>query len=240
MRISHLYTRTRLDLLLAVVATISVWVMLSASSDPVVSWLRGTPIEAAFRQSPAGNQVAFGLAVGVFTALLTYYLLVRLPEHDRNARIKKHLVRSYIQFKEAVVAILVSSVHGVYDPSEIEKLCNHEMFRAYFKQPYAPRQTIWDAVANCMDDFILRQLVLEVEVLRGEFQYAISAIDIRDPEVYEFVKRLSSALYRAKNWSSDYDGTNQGLGFFWQLLAGWDPIKGYTGRDYVMDMIRQV
>jgi hypothetical protein len=240
MRISHIYTRARLDLLLAAVAVISVWVMLSASSDPVVSWLQKSPIAAAFQQFPTGNQVGFGLAVGVLTALLTYYLLVRLPEHDRNVRIKRHLLTAYAQFKEAVIATLIASVDTFYDPEQVRALCLQQAFRDHFKQPYAPGQTKWDAVANCMDDFILRQLVLEVEVLRSEFQYAISTIDIKDPEVYEFVKRLSSALYRAKNWSSDYDGTKEVLGFFWQLLAGWDPVKGYMPRDYVTDMVYQI
>ena len=240
MQFSRLYTRAKLDLLLAVVAVLCIWAMFSASSDPVVSWLQGSPVAAAFQQFPTGNEVAFNLAAGVIAALFTYYLLVRLPEYERNNRIKKHLLSTYSQFKESVIAIFLGSVDGIYDPDEVESLCQQATFRAHFRQNYAPGQDKWDAVANNMNDFVLRQIVLETEVLLGEFQHAIGAIDIKDPEVFAFMKRLSSALYRAKNWSSDYDGTKEVLGFFWQILAGWSPVKGYSNREYVIDMLRRL
>lgn len=240
MQISRLYTRAKLDLLLAVVAVLCLWAMLSASSDPVISWLQGSPIAAAFQQFPTGNEVAFNLAAGVLAALFTYYLLVRLPEYERNNRVKKHLLSTYSQFKQTVIGIFVGSVDGFYDPEEVERLCQQASFRAHFKQNYAPGQDKWDAVANNMNDFVLRQLVLEAEVLLGEFQHAIGAIDIKDPEVFAFIKRLATALYRAKNWSSDYDGTKEVLGFFWQILAGWSPVSGYSDQEYVVDMLRRL
>ncbi|WP_133125655.1 hypothetical protein [Xanthomonas prunicola] len=214
--------------------------MFATSSDPIVSWLQGSSIEVVFDQFSTGNQIAFDLSVGVVAALFTYCLLVRLPEYERKRRIKNHLLASYASFKESTICIFLGSVDHVYAPQEAEELCKQSSFRAHFKAGYAPGQDKWDAVANSMNDFMLRQLVLETEVLLSEFQYAIGAVDIRDPEVYAFMKRLSSTLYRAKNWSSDYDGTKQVLGFFWQLLAGWSPVTGYSDHEYVVGMIHRL
>lgn len=240
MHLPRIYLKAKLDLLLAVLAAVCIWVMLASSSDPLMPWFRGSPLARAFNQFSTGNQIAFGFSGSVVAALFTYYLLVRLPEYERKGRIKRHLLTSYSSFKEAVVQIFLGTVDGSYDSAKAEHLTEQSAFRSHFKMPYAPGQDRWDAIANKMDDFVLRQLVLEVEVLLGEFQYAIAAIDIRDPEVHVFMKRMSSALYRAKNWSSDYDGIKQVLGFFWQLLAGWDTVTGYRDDEYVVGMISRI
>jgi hypothetical protein len=230
----------KLDLLILVLGVICAWVMLSSSSDPIVSWLRGTALEAAFVQFPTGNQIAFDLSVGVISALITYYLLVRLPEHERKRRIKKHLLFSYQAFKESAIQTFLGCANDSYSLDDVALLSSQSAFRRHFKESVAQGQEKWDVVANNIEDFHIRQLVIEAEVLLGEFQHAISAVDVPDPEVFKFMKHLSSVLYRAKNWSSDYDGVKQVLRFFWQLLAGWDPVKGYQDEEYVVAMLRRI
>jgi hypothetical protein len=240
MPLSRLYTKAKLDLFLAVLAIVCLWLMLSASSDPVLHWLKGTPIDAAFEQFNTGNQVAFDLSVGVLSAIGMFYLLVRLPEYERKSRIKRHLKFSYQSFKRSVIQIFVGAIQGSYDTETVDRLMNQREFRDFFKEPYVPGQDKWHGVANKMSDFMLRQLVLEAEVLLNEFQHALSVVDIRDPEVYSFMKRLSEALYRAKNWSADYDGTKEVLGFFWSILSGWSFVNGYAEREYITDMIAKL
>ncbi len=59
-------------------------------------------------------------------------------------------------------------------------------FHDFFKEQYIPGQDKWDGVANKMNDYLLRQIVLETEVLFNEFQHALGVLDIKDPEVFFF------------------------------------------------------
>jgi len=240
MLLSRFYTKAKLDLLLGVLSIICIWLMLSASSDPILPWLKGTPVAAAFEQFSTGNQVTIDLSVGVLSAIGMFYLLVRLPEYERKNRIKGHLKFSYQSFKRSVIQIFVGAIQGSYDTETVDRLMEQREFRDFFKQPYVSGQNKWHGVANKMSDFMLRQLVLEAEVLLNEFQHTLSVVDIRDPEVYAFMKRLSVALYRAKNWSVDYDGTKEVLGFFWEILSGWNFIDGYADSEYIPAMIAKL
>jgi hypothetical protein len=240
MAISRFYTKAKLDVLLTVLALTCLWVMLATSSDPMLSLLEDTPVAAAFQQFGTGNQIAFDLSVGILSAVGMFYLLVRLPEYEKKNRIKRHLQFSYQSFKRAVIQIFVGSVQGSYDSKTVECLMDQGSFRDFFKEPYVPGQNKWDGVANKMNEFLLRQIVLEAEVLLNEFQHALGVLDIRDPEVFSFMKRLSVALYRAKNWSADYDGTKEVLGFFWGIFAGWSWVDGYAEREYIPDMISKL
>ena len=240
MHLSQLYSKTKLDLLLAILALILLWVMLASSSDPLLPTLEGTPLAAAFEQFRTGNQIAFDLSVGALSAIGMFYLLVRLPEYERKNRIKRHLQASYKSFKQSIIQIFVGAVQGSYNSEIIERLMDQKQFREFFKEPHVPGQNKWHGVANKMDAFMLRQIVLEAEVLHGEFQHALSIIDLKDQEVFAFMKHFSSALYRAKNWSSDYDGTKEVLGFFWSLFAGWSFVDGYSDREFLPYMISKL
>jgi hypothetical protein len=237
---SRFYTKAKLHLLLAVLALAALWLMAAASSDPLPKFLEDTWVAPALEQFSTGNQIAFDLSVGVLSAIGMFYLLVRLPEYERKSRVKRHLSASYVSFKRAVIQILVGAIQGHYDSDTVERLMEQRAFRDFFKEPFVPGQDRWAGVANKMDEHILRQIILETEVLLNEFQHALSVLDVRDPEVYNFLKRVSEALYRAKNWSSDYDGTKQVLGFFWHVLAGWSFVSGYSEREYIADMIEEL
>lgn len=240
MRLSRLYTKTKLDILLVGLALICLWLMLATSSDPILPLIKDTPIAAAFQQFDTGNQVAFDLSVGVLSAIGMFFLLVRLPEYERKNRIKRHLQFSYRSFKRSVIQIFVGSVCGSYNSETVERLMDQKSFCNFFKEPYTRGQDKWDCVANKMDDFLLRQIVLETELLLNEFQHALGMLDIKDPEVFSFMKRLSVALYRTKNWSADYDGTKEVLGFFWSIFTGWSGVDGYAEREYIPHMISKM
>jgi hypothetical protein len=138
MSLSRFYTKTKIDVLLAVLTMISLWLMLSASSDPVFPWLQGTMVVAAFEQFNTGNQIAFDLSVGVLSAIGMFYLLVRLPEYERKSRIKRHLQFSYQSFKRSVIQIFVGAIQGSYNMETVDRLMEQRQFRDFFKEPYAP------------------------------------------------------------------------------------------------------
>jgi hypothetical protein len=118
---------------------------------------------------------------------------------------------------------------------------DQKQFREFFNESYAPGQTKWHGVADKMNDFMIRQIVLEAEVLHGEFQYALSIFDIKDQEVFAFMKRFSTTLYRAKNWSSDYDdGIKEVFRFFWSLFTGWSLVDGYSDQEFLPELISKL
>lgn len=237
LKLARIYTRTRVDLVLAGLALIAIWLMFTASEDPLVPWLRGTRLGHALLQFETGNQVVFDLAIGVLSAIAMFYLLVRLPEYERKQRLKRHLRQAYLAFKRSSIQIFVGALEGSWSPDIVDQLMRQEAFKAYFKKPFVAGQTGWDGVANRMDDFLVKQLMLEAEVLHGEFQHVMGVIDIRDPEAFAFFKRISETLFRAKHWSAGGDSSDSVLGFFWEVLAGWNWVKGYTERDYVLELI---
>lgn len=240
MPLLHSYTRNKPDFLLAMLALTFLWLALASCSDPLLPVLRETIIRTAFQQFSTGNQITFDLSVGVLSAIAMFYLLVRLPEYEKKIRIKRYLLLSYNSFKQSVIRIFVGSIQSSYDTEIIDRLMDQKTFREFFKEPYVPGQEKWHGVANKLDGFMLRQIVLEVEVLYGELQYALSIIDIKDTEIFSFMKRFSETLYRAKNWTSDYDDTKEVLGFFWQVLAGWSWAEGYTDKELIPYMISRL
>lgn len=240
MRVSLLYTKLRLDILLAALAIVCVGLMFVTSDDPIMPFLQDKKIAFVFKQFDTGNQILFDLSVGVLSAILMFYLLVRLPEYERKQRIKRQLNISYASFKRSMIQIFVGLINGSYNAEVVESLMVQRNFRDYFKEQYCPGQERWHGVANEMNDFVLRQIVLEVDVLHSEFQHALSALDIKDPEVFTFMKLISVTLYRAKNWSSDYEGTKEMLQFFWGILAGWSHSVGYVEDEYIPRMIAKL
>ncbi|WP_110656802.1 hypothetical protein [Salinicola halimionae] len=240
MHLSRFYTKAKLDLLLCMLAVICLWLMLTASSDPVLPWLKGTSVAGAFEQFSTGNQIVFDLSVGVLSAIGMFYLLVRLPEYERKIRIKRQLNFSYQSFKGSVIQIFVGAIQSSYNTETVNRLMNQREFRDFFKDPYILGQNKWQGVENKMSGFMLRQLALETEVLLNEFQHVLSVIDIRDPDVYSFMKRLSETLYRAKTWPTDYDSTKEIFAFFWTILSGWSFEEGYAESEYILDMIAKL
>lgn len=215
-------------------------VMLIASSDPLIPSLNETAFASVLDLFGTRKQIVFDLSVGALSAIGMFYLLVRLPEKERKDRVKLHLLSSYKSFKRSNIEIFLTALKTSFDSELIETLMEQKDFREYFKESHVPGQKRWDGVANQMDDFMLRQIVLEAEVFYGEFQYALSIIDISDDVVFSFMKRFSTALYRAKNWSSDYDGTKQVLRFFWEVFAGWSPAEGYSEHELLPHMISKL
>lgn len=221
-------------------ALVSAGIMLIASTDPIVPSLSGTELASVLDLFGPRKQIAFDLSVGVLSAIGMFFLLVRLPEWERKNRIKRHLQSSYESFKRANIAIFLGAIQEPLSRELAEQLMEQNRFQDFFQKPYAPGQNKWHGVANNMNDFMLRQIVLEAEVLHSELQYALSIIDVSDHEFFTFMKNFSTTLYRAKNWSSDYEGTKEVLSFFWSIFTGWSFAEGYSDHEFFPRMISKL
>lgn len=228
------------DLGLLMLSVVCMILMLMSSSDPVPDVLRGTELHALLRQFPTGKQITFDMSVGVLASVFMYYLVVRVPECSRRRRIRESLKLTYSACKEACTSVYLGCFMRSYPGTLPRELCEMNRFREFFKEEHTHGQTKWDAVANGLTEDRLKELVVELEILMNEIHFTLSAVDVQDPEAFRFLKTLSRALYRSKNWSTDYDSTKSLLGFLWSLHTGWSWIEGYRPTDPVANIIAAI
>ena len=91
-----------------------------------------------------------------------------------------------------------------------------------------------------MNEYHLKDLLVELEIFTNEVAYVLNNVEINDPDVFSFFKRLSQTVYRFKNSTLEYDEVKQLSGFLWDLFAGWSFIDGYREDDIVKVMIEKI
>lgn len=234
------FRRYALDLFLVVLSLICIALVIKTSGDPLWSLLSGAGIASSLNRFATGNDIIFNLCVGIFSSVLMFFLVVRLPEFWKRRRLRRNLERSYNSFKEQSIQLFLGCIQTSYGLDQREELKDQNRFRVFFKEPYKAGQDKWDGVANALDEQKIKMLVVELEILMNEFQYTLSNIDIADDEAFAFFKRISQVIFRSKNWTADYDDVKSILGMMWSLHTGWSPIDGYTGKDIVADMIAAI
>ena len=231
----------RFDALLLLMCLISVYLMTVASSDPLASWIEATPLAPAFHQFQTGNEIIFNLAAGVISAVVMFYLLVRVPAYEQKVRIRAHLLETYLQYKEEVIYIFLGILHGSIDTDLAKSLMSAPEFKDYFKAPSeVPGQDRTHYIMNNIEEHHLEKIKLESEILHSELQYAATRIDIEDSDLHSFTRRITKSLIRTKNWDLSYDGVEEVLGFYWQLFAGWSFVTGYQNSDPLEDRISRL
>ena len=216
---------------------VSAVLMLKSSSDPLPLLMDAGGLFSPFLH---GKEIIFNLSVGIIVSLLIYVLVVLIPEQSKRKRVRRNLVLQYDSFKEECLSIFFSALQKSYDLELLHRLKDQTFFREYFKEKVLPDQERWHAVLNGLDDNLVKRLVVELEILMTEVHYALTVIDVDDPDVFSFLKRLTQILYRYRNWSSEYDDVKQLSGFMWSIYTGWSVIDGYTNKDIIAEMIEAI
>jgi hypothetical protein len=186
------------------------------------------------------NKLLYDFSAGSVITVMFYWLLVRLPEHQKRQRIKKSFKAHYLIFKLACIENLLAVADGSFDSSLPKTLLPIEKFRSYFKQDVGSGKTRWDEVANKMTPYYLDATISRMEYLRQEISFLMHNADISESEAFELLKGLSEAMLLQKNTTTDYDTMKSFLRFFWKLFAGWDWVEGYRERDIVEEMIESI
>jgi hypothetical protein len=239
-RIAHSFRKHQFDGFLITLTLACVIVMLISSSDPLPPFVKGTATHDLFNQFQTGNQITFDLSVGILAGIFLYYLVVRVPEQSKRKRLRANLEETYKSFQEDSISLYLGCFMISY-PAELPKtLSNQADFRNFFQQPHVPGQDRWHAVANGLDDYRLKTIVVELEILMQEIHFTLSAIDVQDPRVFQFLKELSKIIYRSKNWTTEYDDVKSMMRFLWSLHTGWSWAKGYAESDPVAEMIAAI
>lgn len=216
--------------------------MLKTTSDPIVEAFKGTWVADLLRPFPTGNQIGFDLSVGLLVSVFFYLLVVALPARAKRSRIKRHLSRQYDYFRrDCLLQLLWASGDGVAY-SEVGRLLDRDAFKAHFKAVAGGGMDRWNVVENALQSeaWRLAKLVEQLEVFRAELEFALSVVEVDDPEALEVGRRLYQVLQHGTKWQAEYDDIKQVSGFFWSVFTGWDIAAGYTNRDHIEDFIRRL
>jgi hypothetical protein len=211
--------------------------MLKASTDPSPTWAKDSWLQLVLSPFPTGNQIAFDVSVGVLVSLFVYVLVVRIPERKKRQRLKANLRRQYSNLKEECITNFLFACNGWASLDLVDQLKDQEAFKRYFKEKVTPDQERWHAVLNGMNDEMVAAIVQELSIFRREVEFTLTAIDVDDQEVFDFLRRLTRVLHRTGDWSSGYDEIKPMSQFMWSMHTGWDWAHGYTGKDVIADMI---
>ena len=197
-------------------------------------------VAALFLAHEAWSKIFYDLAVGALITLLFYLLVVRLPDYYRRQRLKKSLERHYKAFRKDCIQIMLLVADGTYSAGVPETLMDQDKFRDYFKEKVAPDRDRWDEFQNKLDERYLGELLTRMEIFRDELGFVLNNTDIPKDEPFEFLKRLSAAIYSMKDVTLGYDESKPLAAFLWSVFAGWDWITGYRKEDIVKKMINAI
>ena len=147
----------------------------------------------------------------------------------------------YRQFKRDCISTIVGVVDGTHSTTTVEGLLDQKNFREYFQQQVSDSQNKWHVFLNELREHNLSDLLVAMEIFRGEVLFVLNNTDVADEETLAFLKRLSAAIFSLQQQTTlDYDPTKRLGGFLWEILAGWNFVKGYEEKDIVEQMIRSI
>ena len=230
-----------LNWLLLGIAVVSFAAILLGHENPFIRTALCTRVPClTLANSHAWEKIAYDLGVGSIVSLFFYWLVVRLPENAKRRRIRKSFAEHFREFKEDSIATMLMVADGTFEWGFHRELVDQEKFRDYFKQQVTPTEDRWDSFHNQMTDYSLDELLTHLEILRAEILFVMSAIEIDDEKVLEFLKRLSATIVRMRKTTNDYDSMKSFGNFMWEIFAGWSMVDGYRKRDFFDDMIQAI
>jgi hypothetical protein len=229
------------DLGLCILSGVNLAAMLLAGEDPRLRealWAVAPVFHFTSAYPDAWNKVIYDLSLGSIVSLFFYWLIVRLPEHRKRARIKRSFKTQYAAFKQDCIEIFLMLADGSYESSVPETLLDQKSFRDYFKTPTGDGQDRWDRVANSLEGYYLQLLLNRMEAFREEIVFVLNNVDIEADAAFEFAKNFSKAITSASILTPGYDNKAL-LQFLWTVFTGWSFVDGYPKTDVVEDMIRE-
>ncbi|MCA9474169.1 MAG: hypothetical protein KC594_19055 [Nitrospira sp.] len=219
---------------------VSIFFALKSSPEPIPISPKYSFIEILLRPLSAGNSIVFGLSMGFLVSSIFYWLVVFLPEKKRRRIIGANLQSQYREFRVDCIAMFLSAMRESWPAELPQQLTGQKAFKDYFKAPYNESQSRWDRVLSGLDDYHLKSILTELEILREAVLYALNNIEVGDDDVFTFFHRLSRQVHKFRNTNQDYDDVKSLSHFLWELFAGWSFIDGYRDEDIVEVMIDKV
>lgn len=151
----------------------SIFLALKTSSEPVPIVFTNTWIETLFQKLPVGNTIVFDLSVGFLVSVIFYLLVVWFPDRRKKRLIKKNIEEQYRFFKEDTISILLFACQPSIQPGLPKKLSEQSEFRKFFNEAVNDTQKKWDVVLSRLSASLLKELLVELEILRDEVSFVI-------------------------------------------------------------------
>jgi hypothetical protein len=141
-----------------------------------------------------------------------------------------------------MICIFLSASEKVYDSDLPSKLTDQSEFRKFFLEPLdnEPRNIKWYSVLNGLKEHHLKDILVVLEIFMNEVAYVLNNVNINDPKVFAFFKRLSQAVYQLKNSNLGYDEIKPLDHFIWEILGGCSIVDGRRDYDVVKIMINKI
>jgi hypothetical protein len=231
------------NILLWILSIASAFLALKTSPEPMLSVFKNTWIDCFFKPFATGNSIIFNVTIGFLVSVIFYLLVVWYPEKRKMIIIKHNLKETYHSFKSDTIYILMNACNnggGGYDPILIDKLVDQNEFRKYFNEKITEDQNRWDAVFNGLDEYFIKKLLVELEILLHEVTFVLNNVYINDKNVFFFFKQLSQSVYKMKDSTVEYDDIKNMTSFLWQIFAGWSLIDGYREEEIIKLMIDKI
>ena len=184
------------------------------------------------------GSVVHSLSIGFVVSSIFYFLVVFLPEYKRRNIVHEALKSQYTQFKLSCIdTFLVLSDSQEYENRE--ELLNLTEFQRYFKNDNKRGENRWDAIVNSLqsNEFYLKEIIYHLRMLNEEIRYTRNVVNLNDPEVFDFLNRLSQSIVRMESTKREYDDIKSFCRFLWSIFTGWDWVEGYRESDLIKEML---
>jgi hypothetical protein len=228
-----------LDIVLIAIAILSVAALFLAHEEPFARDALCAKISfcPTIANAKAWNKIFYDLAAGALVSLIFYVLIVRVPDYQKRRRFKRSFSHQYKNFREDCIGLMLSIADGTYEWGKQRELLDQKKFKEYFDEWVTRDQTRWHRFLNNLDEYNLRQIAKCMEIFRGEIQFILNNVEIHSEKPFEFLKRLSAAIFSMQDKTLEYDDTKSFGNFLWQVFAGFDFITGYRDLDIIQEMI---
>jgi len=97
----------KLKFTLWIISAICAFLIFKTSPDETMSIFKNTSIESWFQPFSNGNTIIFSISMGFIVSMIFYLFVAWLPEKRKRDIIRKHLNKTYNDFKEKVISIFL-------------------------------------------------------------------------------------------------------------------------------------
>lgn len=195
-------------------------------------WLSGISFER--------RDALLGLLTSYAVTVVFYFLVVWFPEQQKRRRIKRGVISHYLQFKKEVIGLILHASGKAWSQEDLDRLIIPQEFSEYFSEDETGSGMRWYEVLNGLNEYYAGEIANRLELLRTEVQFVLSSIEIKDEEVFDFMKRLSEIAFRVSKMKADHEGQESWGRFLWALYSDFDPITGDEPFDRNLRLLERI
>ena len=159
----------------------------------------------------------------------------------KGKRARDKLREQYRSTKLNIIDLLLT-LGNSQSYQDRENLLDQQEFKRFFKCAVSPDMSRWDAVASGLEenDYHFRDVLNHLHMLNDEIRRAITAIDIDNVKVTEYLSHYSQVLSRMDMIENDYDDIKLLCRHLWSFYTGYSFVDGYPDTDVMQDMIDRI